>query len=230
VLKQAVSVPIFGTVIWLAWVIANVYGATMLAALLAGFLLLAIAGWFLGRWPAKGWSAVLAGMIVLCVIGLGVYSSLELAPDNTLRNLAREDGVYAPRIFVPAGAVWEQWSSESVSNHLAAGNPVFVDFTASWCLSCQVNERVALTRPEVMKAFADSRVALMKADWTQHDDAISQTLEKLGRSGVPVYALYVPGQATPRLLPEALTPGIVLDAINSLPRNSTQTAAAPSKR
>ncbi len=106
---------------------------------------------------------------------------------------------------------------------------MFVDFTAKWCLSCQVNERVALTRPEVKTAFGNARVALLKADWTQHDDAISQTLEKLGRSGVPVYALYVPGEATPRLLPEALTPGIVLDALISLPRNSTQTAAASSK-
>ncbi|UWZ83170.1 protein-disulfide reductase DsbD family protein [Occallatibacter riparius] len=229
VLRQAVSVPIFGTVIWLAWVVANAYGATMLAALLASFLLLAIAGWFLGRWPAKAWSAVLAGVIILCVIGLGMYSSLELAPDNTIKNLAREDGPYAQSLILPAGTVWEQWSSSSVSEHVAAGTPVFVDFTAKWCLSCQVNERVALTRPEVMKAFADAHVALLKADWTQHDDAISQELERLGRSGVPVYALYVPGEATPRLLPEALTPGIVLEALNSLPRNSTQTAAAPSK-
>jgi thiol:disulfide interchange protein DsbD len=201
-----------------------VYGATMLAALLAGFLLLAIAGWFLGRWPAKAWSAGLAGMIGLCVVALGVYARSTVEPQ-----FLPGDKVFAVTLKPLPGVRWEPWTADAVSKYQSEGTPVFVDFTAKWCLSCQVNERVALTRPEVMKAFADSHVALMKADWTQHDDAISQTLEKLGRSGVPVYALYVPGDATPRLLPEALTPGIVLDAVNSLPRNSTQTAAAPSK-
>jgi thiol:disulfide interchange protein DsbD len=224
VLRQAVSVPIFGTVIWLAWVIANVYGATILAALLASFLLLAIAGWFLGRWPAKGWSAVLAGVIGLCVVGLGAYAKSTAEPRFS------PDKVLTTSLNLPAGTHWESWTVGAAERYQAQGTPVLVDFTASWCLSCQVNERVALTRPEVMKAFADAHVALLKADWTQHDDAISQTLEKLGRSGVPVYALYVPGEANPRLLPEALTPGIVLEAINSLPHNSTQAAAATSKR
>jgi thiol:disulfide interchange protein DsbD len=212
-------------VIWLAWVIANVYGATILAALLASFLLLAVAGWFLGRWPAKGWSAAVAGVIGLCVVGLSVYAENGIIDPKDVAFVADaiRTGKLAPT------TIWSPWSAETVTRYEAQGTPVFVDFTAKWCLSCQVNERVALTRPEVMKAFADAHVALLKADWTQHDDAISQELERLGRSGVPVYALYVPGEAKPRLLPEALTAGIVLDAVNSLPRNSTQTAAAPSK-
>jgi len=111
-----------------------------------------------------------------------------------------------------------------VSRYQAQGRPVFVDFTASWCLSCQVNERVALTQPEVQKAFADSNVALLKADWTQHDEAIGDALAKLGRSGVPAYVLYVPGEANPRLLPEVLTPGIVVSELASLPHSATQTA------
>ncbi|HEY3705572.1 MAG TPA: thioredoxin family protein [Terracidiphilus sp.] len=224
VLRQVVSVPIFGTVIWLAWVVANVYGATMLAALLASFLLLAMAGWFLGRWPAKGWSAVLAGMIALCVVGLSVYAKSVVEPG------VHGDRLIMLKIAPVPGTSWLPWTPEAVGKYQSQGTPVFVDFTAKWCLSCQVNERVALTRPEVMQAFAGSHVALLKADWTQHDDSISQTLEKLGRSGVPVYALYVPGEASPHLLPEALTPGIVLDAIHSLPRNSTQTAAAASNK
>ncbi len=231
VLRQAVSVPIFGTVIWLAWVVANAYGATMLAALLASFLLLAIAGWFLGRWPAKAWSAVLAGVIGLSVMGLSVYSANALAAvdESSMRKTLTVDDVRALKTLPRVAGQWDSWSADSVKDFQAQGTPVFVDFTAKWCLSCQVNERVALTRPEVMQAFADAHVALLKADWTQHDDAISQELERLGRSGVPVYALYIPGEASPRLLPEALTPGIVLDAIHSLPRNSTQTAAASSK-
>ncbi len=236
VLRQAVSVPIFGTVIWLAWVIANAYGATMLAALLAGFLLLAIAGWFLGRWPAKGWSAVLAGLIVLCVVGLSIYAKTDSERVNPgfhaghVLSMSISSEELAKLQQNSIGRNWEGWSADSVSKFQSQGNPVFVDFTAKWCLSCQVNERVALTRPEVMSAFADHHVALMKADWTQHDDAIARELERLGRSGVPVYALYLPGEAKPRLLPEALTPGIVLDALNSLPRRANQAAVDSAKK
>jgi thiol:disulfide interchange protein DsbD len=93
-----------------------------------------------------------------------------------------------------------------------------VDFTASWCLSCQVNERVALDQPEVMQAFKDGNVALLKADWTRHDEAITQSLTALGRSGVPAYALYAPAQSQPQLLPEVLTPGIVTNALSNLPK------------
>jgi thiol:disulfide interchange protein DsbD len=101
---------------------------------------------------------------------------------------------------------------------------VFVDFTASWCLSCQVNERVALQQPQVQQAFKDANVVLLKADWTRGDDAITQALTAMGRSGVPAYALYVPGQSEPQLLPEALTPGIVTDALGKLPKTTAATA------
>jgi thiol:disulfide interchange protein DsbD len=93
-----------------------------------------------------------------------------------------------------------------------------VDFTASWCLSCQVNERVALSRPEVIQAFQARNVVLMKADWTRHDEAITQALTALDRSGVPAYALYTPGQSEPVMLPEVLTPGIVMDEVAKLPK------------
>ena len=220
VLRQAVSVPIFATVIWLAWVLANAYGATLLAALLVGFLLIAIAGWFLGRWPAKRWSTVSASIILLCFAWLCFVAPNKLAETQSDRQ---------SRLYVfGVGTHWEPWSPETVAKYQAQGHPVFVDFTASWCLSCQVNERVALQKPEVIKAFEDAHVVLLKADWTQHDDAITETLAKLGRSGVPVYALYVPGEAQPRLLPEVLTPGIVTDALNKLPRAATSPTVASS--
>jgi thiol:disulfide interchange protein len=214
ILRQAVSIPIFGTVIWLAWVVAQAYGATMLASVLAAFLLLAIAGWFLGRWPGKGWAAVVAGMFVLSVVGLGIYSGRILAATPASNQLSNQ--VSGQAVIVRAGE-WQPWSPEAVKRYHDAGRPVFVDFTASWCLSCQVNERVAISKPEVQKAFLDKNVALLKADWTQHDEKIAQALEKLGRSGVPAYALYPPGETGPTLLPEALTPGIVTDALQQLP-------------
>ena len=105
-----------------------------------------------------------------------------------------------------------------------------MDFTAKWCLSCQVNERVALTRPEVMNVFQEAHVALLKADWTQQDPAIAMALQGLGRNGVPAYALYPAGPDSPTLLPEALTPGIVIDAVHNLPHPATPTASAPSNQ
>jgi thiol:disulfide interchange protein DsbD len=209
VLRQAVAVPIFGTVIWLAWVLAGGYGTGLLLSLLSSFLLLAIAGWFLGRWPAKRWAAVVAALIVLGVIVVSVMAPARLA-------VASE--TLSPH---EARGSWEPWSAEAVSRYQAQGRPVFVDFTASWCLSCQVNERVALQQPEVQRAFAGANVALLKADWTRGDDAIAQALTALGRSGVPAYALYTPGQSEPQLLPEVLTPGIVTDALAKLPKTTT---------
>jgi thiol:disulfide interchange protein DsbD len=208
VLRQAVSVPIFATVIWLAWVLAGAYGTGMLLALLTSFLLLAIAGWFLGRWPAKRWSAIVAAVILLGVITLAAFAPKKLA--------VASETLSAPEV----SGVWQPWSPAAVSRSLTAGQPVFVDFTASWCLSCQVNDRVALSRPEVMQAFQARNVVLMKADWTRHDETITQALAALSRSGVPAYALYTPGETSPRLLPEVLTPGIVTDALNALPKTA----------
>jgi thiol:disulfide interchange protein DsbD len=205
VLRQAVAVPIFATVIWLAWVLAQAYGAGVLAALLASFLLLAIAGWFLGRWPARRWAAIVAALILLGVIVLSVFASRELVIASETSSPPEVQGQ------------WQPWSEAAVRHSLAAGQPVFVDFTAAWCLSCQVNERVALNRPEVQQDFQAANVALLRADWTRHDESITQALTALGRSGVPAYALYAPGQSEPRLLPEVLTPGIVTDALSKLP-------------
>ena len=216
VLKQAVAVPIFATAIWLAWVLARAYGADMLLALLTSFLLLAIAGWFLGRWPTKRWATAIAAVILIGVVAASILAPRKLIASS--RSVVSSE----------AQGAWEPWSAAAVTRYQSQGRPVLVDFTASWCLSCQVNERVALDQPSVQKAFQDSNVALLKADWTRGDDAITQTLASLGRSGVPAYALYVPGEAQPRLLPEALTPGIVIDAVTNLPKAATQSAAAAS--
>jgi thiol:disulfide interchange protein DsbD len=206
VLRQAISVPIFITVIWLAWVLAQAYGPSLLAALLASLLMLAIAGWFLGRWPAKRWAAVVAGAILLAVVVLSVLAPGKLAAGPEALAGSETNGL------------WQPWSEGAVSRSLGAQQPVFVDFTASWCLSCQVNERVALRTPEVERAFQERNVVLMKADWTRHDEAITQVLAALGRSGVPAYALYTPGHSDPEMLPEVLTPGTVIDALGKLPK------------
>jgi thiol:disulfide interchange protein DsbD len=215
IVRQIVSIPIFVTVIWLAWVLAQGYGADLLAALLSIFLLLAIAGWFLGNWPAKRWATGVATLIVIGAVAVGFIAPAEMASvplASTTTSVVKNQ--------------WQSWSPAAVSQLQSEGRPVFVDFTASWCLSCQVNERVALDRPEVRQAFVSANVALLRADWTRHDPAITQALAALGRDSVPVYLLYAPGQSSPQVLPAVLTPGIVVNALGKLPRGASAAEAS----
>ncbi len=205
-LKQAVSIPIFLAVIWMVWVFAQVAGSNGVASLLGGMLLTAIAGWVLDRWPAKRLSTVAAIVLLASAIALPVYAARHLGK----RTIARGE------VFSSAD-VWQPFSARRVAFYRAQGKPVFVDFSAAWCLSCQVNERVVLDRPDVEEAFRKSGVVMMRADWTNHDDTITAALAQLGRSGVPTYALYSGGsQSAPMLLPEVLTTGIVMDALKNV--------------
>jgi thiol:disulfide interchange protein len=215
VLKQAVAVPIFGTVIWLVWVFAQIAGTNALIGLLAAFLLLAIAGWMLGRWPGERSAAVTA-----CVVLIGAIA----APVWAVRHLGSAGPASAGAGKASATA-WEPFTPALVSQYRAQGRPVFVDFTASWCLSCQVNERVILDSAAVQQHLKDSGVATIRADWTTQDADITKALAALGRSGVPTYAIYpADPSAAPRVLPEVLTQGIVIDALNSLPNQQRQSA------
>jgi thiol:disulfide interchange protein len=194
-LKQLTAVPLFATVIWLAWVYGHLSSASGLgvdhvAKLLLCFLLIAIAGWALGRWPAR-WSSAIAA-VVLIAIGLAI--PLYQPKDTTL--------------------TWTPFSQQALDQARASGHPVFIDFTAAWCLSCQVNERLVLRSSDVQRQFADNKVTLLKADWTQYDPEITKQLASVGRSGVPTYVIY-PGRpnSTAVVLPELLTKDIVLNAL-----------------
>jgi thiol:disulfide interchange protein DsbD len=204
-LKQTVSIPIFLAVIWMVWVFAQVAGSNGVAALLGGMLLTAVAGWVLGRWPAKGFSTGAAVILLAAAIALPCLAAKSLpARATTSKLIAQESG-------------WQPFSPQRLAALRAQGKPVFVDFSAAWCLSCQVNERVVLDPPDVEQAFRERGVVMMRADWTNHDDAITAALAQLGRSGVPTYALYSGGpQSAPTLLPEVLTTGIVIDALKNL--------------
>jgi len=205
-LKQAVAVPIFAAVIWMVWVFAQTAGVNALAALLAGMLITAIAGWVLGHWPAKWGSAMVCVLLLIAAIALPSVAARQL-PKATNGTSAKPQSQSA----------WQPFSSKQLAEYRAQGKPVFVDFSAAWCLSCQVNERVVLDRPEIEQAFRSHGVVTMRADWTNHNDEITQTLARLGRSGVPTYALYSGApDAAPTLLPEVLTTGIVLDALNGV--------------
>ncbi|HEY1743464.1 MAG TPA: thioredoxin family protein [Granulicella sp.] len=194
VLKQITSVILFLTAIWLTWVFGHLYandGIDRIVALLVCFLILAIAGWVLGRWPAK-WGATIVA--VLLIAG-GLFLPLRKPATETL--------------------VWQPYTKANFDAARASGKPVFIDFTAAWCLSCQVNERAVLHSADVEKKLIDNHVQLIKADWTQYDPQITEELGAVGRSGVPTYVIYPAGKTSnPDVLPELLTKDIVLKAID----------------
>ena len=115
------------------------------------------------------------------------------------------------------GLAWQAFTPERVKEAMADGAPVFIDFTAAWCLSCQVNERVALEEQEVVSRFQELGVKTFKADWTARDESITRALAQFGRNSVPLYVLYSKdGSKEPIILPEILTPGIVLQALDKI--------------
>lgn len=200
VLKQITALPLFATVIWLVYVYGALFqrgndpseGITRMAWLLAGLMLIAVAAWTLGRWPAKRGSTLAAAILALCAIALPLSAARKSA----------------------SATVWQPFSAESVKQARASGKAVFVDFTAAWCLSCQVNERVVLKSSDVQREFAGGNVVPMRADWTQYDEKITAALQAVGRSGVPTYIIYpAKPSAAPDVLPEVLSKGVVLDAM-----------------
>jgi thiol:disulfide interchange protein len=192
-LKQATAVPLFGTAIWLTWVYAQLYakdGINRMVSLLTCYLVLAIAGWALGRWPAR-WGS---GMAAVLLILFAIYLPVRKVSVDTL--------------------TWQPYTQASFDAARASGKPVFIDFTAAWCLSCQVNEKAVLQSADVDALLASHQVQLLKADWTQYDPAITRELAAVGRSGVPTYVIYPPGAVSnPDVLPELLTKAVVLKAI-----------------
>ncbi len=144
-------------------------------------------------------------MVLIAAITVSVLAARKGSPTAAVATTKASD------------TTWEPFTPATVEKYRAQGRPVFVDFTAAWCLSCQVNERVILSRADVQQKLRDGGFALVRADWTNADEAITQTLNTLGRSGVPTYAIYpASAQEQPQVLPEVLTPGIVLDAIGKV--------------
>ena len=116
-----------------------------------------------------------------------------------------------------ASAGSEPFTAARLAALRAEGRPVFVNMTAAWCVTCLVNERVALSTPEVKTAFQTQGITYLKGDWTREDPKITAVLKAHGRSGVPLYLYYAPGAAEPQVLPQLLTPGLVIEAVSSNP-------------
>ena len=212
--KQVLAFPLYATTAWLAWVLGAQSGNDAVLALLLGLVLMALGAWLYGRGTRTGAKLEAAIALAIALAGLAV----AWPP----RNASGSETALASR----SEAGWEAWSPEKVQELVAQGRPVFVDFTAAWCVTCQVNKRVALHDAEVAKMFEARGVVRLTADWTRQDARITQALASLGRNAVPVYALYSPGEEAPRLLPEVLTPSLVLGEISRLPAAKVAKAAA----
>jgi len=216
-LKQALAFPLFATTVWLVWVFGQQTGVDGAAMLLFSILLASIAGWLVGRWDrtriTRRQHAFTRGLAAVAA-GLALWTAIIGARFDIVR-----DAAAAPTSA--AADVWRPYDPAAVESLVAAGRPVFVDFTAAWCLSCQVNKRVALHTAEVEDAFRRRGVATFRADWTSYDPAITAAIDALGRSGVPVYALYAGAGGPPVLLPELLTPAIVLEALEAVAMPAT---------
>jgi thiol:disulfide interchange protein len=194
--KQAMAFPLYLTVVWLLWVLGRQTGVDGMAAALLGLVTVALALWWWGRAP--GSRPLLRRIGVLALLAFAVAAlriPALIAPDEAA-----------------AGADHQGFSAERLAELRSAGRVVFVNMTADWCITCLVNEQVALNTDTVRRAFAAHEVAYLKGDWTRHDPAITEYLAGYGRNGVPHYVVYRPGQDG-RVLPQILTAGLVVEAL-----------------
>jgi thiol:disulfide interchange protein len=196
--KQAMAFPLYATVAYLVWVLAGQLPETGLLSALFGLVLVAMAVWAYGRWNAPGASPGRArfGMCA-CVILLAA-------------------GAWAgwPRAAAPNDIVWDKWSAEAVDKLRSENRIIYVDFTARWCATCQANKRLVFHSDDVLKEFKDKHIATLRGDWTNKDPLITAELAKYHRAAVPFNIIWFPGRTEPVILPELLTPKIVLDALH----------------
>ena len=197
--KQLMAFPLYATVAYLVWVLAGQLQETGLLSALFGLVLVAMGVWAYGRWNAPGASPGRARFgVVACLvlIGLGAWAGWPKAPDAT-------------------DIVWEKWSPEEVEKLRADNRIIYVDFTARWCATCQANKRLVFHSDDVLREFRDKHIATLRGDWTNKDPAITAELARYHRGAVPFDLIYLPGRPDPVMLPELLTPSIVLNALAS---------------
>ena len=200
--KKILSIPMLAAVLWLAWVAYRLSGSSATLPALLGTFALYLGLLLYGRSqhsfppsPTLRW-----GGLALVLLG-------AVIPATALKTASTKLVSHHPDRL--------PWSEEEVTRQIAQGRTVFIDFTAAWCLTCQVNERVTLSNPDVQAAFRSKNIAFLVADWTRRDPAITSALQKYGREGVPTYVILRPTpNSKPQLLPEIITPSIVLKSLS----------------
>ncbi len=213
-LEQLLAFPLYASVAWLVWVLSQQVGPPGVAAVLAGLLLIAFAAWLFQATRAVSplWhrmATATAGLAVLAAVAIGPL--VAAGPPGPASRAASTSGSIA----------WEPFSARRVAELRAQGKPVFVNFTAAWCITCLVNERVALRSSAVAEAFSRKGIVYLKADWTKRDPEIARTLGGFGRSGVPLYLMYPPARpgrpaGEPSVLPQILSEGMLIEAVEKI--------------
>ncbi len=208
VLKQALAFPMYGAAAWLLWVVSQEAGSTGVLATAAGAVLIGFAAWAIGagqagsyrpgsRWARRtGQAAALAAILAAGA----VLSQVGLTASDPAARAAGDSEAYTP---------------DRLAALRAQGRPVFVNMTAAWCVTCLVNERVAIATTPVRQAFAASDVAYLKGDWTRQDPAITAFLRQNGRDGVPLYVFFPAGGGRPEVLPQILTENDILRVLRT---------------
>ncbi len=217
--RQALAFPMYATAAWLAWVLGQQAGIDAVFALAIGAVLVALAAWLYGRFVQQGSGRApsrivrpLAGTLAGAAFALGLWTAWP--GDRSLPGAPSVEQRASPTgVDTRAAAAWQPWSEDRVREAREAKRPIFVDFTAAWCVSCQVNKRLVLERDSIVAEMARRGVLRLKADWTNRDPRITEALAHFGRNGVPLYLVYRPDEPEPRVLPELLTVGIVRDAL-----------------
>ncbi len=200
--KQVLAFPLYAAAVWLLWVLGNQSGVNAMAAIAGGCVLLALALWCLERAKLARRAllpralAALAAAAALAVLAAPVMDARDAGQAVTT-----QDG-------------WEPYRPQRFEELRSRGEPVFINVTADWCITCLANERFALSSAAVREAFANAGIVYLKGDWTNSDPVLTRLLQAHGRSGVPLYLYYPPGDgAEARILPQLLTPTIVLEAL-----------------
>ncbi len=208
--KKSLAFLLYLAVVWLAWVFGSLVGVTGMAGLLLSLVVVGLGAWIWGKWGSLAKpknTRLIAGVVVAIILGTGGF--LQYVSSNQLPPLLAESS--DSQINDGSTIAWQKWSPEKVEQLVAEGKTVYVDFTATWCLTCQVNKKVAFTDKDVIAYFHDNGIVPLKGDWTRRDPIIKGELQKFGRTGVPTNIIYRPSGAN-TLLPEVLTPGVVLSA------------------
>ncbi|MBS2034681.1 thioredoxin family protein [bacterium] len=207
--KVGMGFPMLAAMVWFVYILANLLSAEGLGLVMGGLVTISLGAWVFGRWGYSTESSTrfkgksLAALLMLLGLGgaAGVAYS-EKYGHNRHVQVAHTEG----------GLTWEPFTPEKLDELRKQGKPVFIDFTAAWCINCKVNEKLTLAEASVIQAFLQKQVVLLKADWTQRDETIGKFLASFGRTGVPFY-VYYPPNGEPRPLPEAISPGIVKSAL-----------------
>lgn len=203
--RQAMAFPLLITILWLLWVLEKQTGMNGVLWILSGFVGLGFAAWLWAQMKHKerSWIAITLLILIVCVVAIRQQKPVASASNGPAAGSSQ---------------LWKPFTAAGLQEARRKG-PVFVDFTAAWCVTCQVNKTLVLNRAEIEKAFTDRGIQLMRADWTDYNPEITQTLAGMGRQGVPVYAFYFDESSAPQLLPEVLTTDLVLKEIGKISRS-----------